>query len=238
MTATGAGAGDESHDAYLYLSEHAPWPQTGGPSLLDRLPDSLKETTAEQGVERVRPNARKDIPLSIFVRCGRGELVPEGEGTPAALIRHNFLFCLEPSCGVAYTRTQRSERFKLATLGVDNRSTATTILAVRSLIELQHDRESPVRGAQASQLHRQPPGCLLQAGHFNDFVQVSLLRSALHRACREHAEGIRHGALSRHVFDAMNLRFDDYAVDPDVRGPARQSTQDALRRVPRVLSLP
>ena len=223
------GAGGESHDAYLYLSEHAPWPQTSGAFLLDRLPESLKETTA-RGVERVRPNARKDIPQSIFVDTG-GRVVPEGEGMPAALIRHNFLFCLEPTCGVAYTRTQRSERFKLATLGVDNRSTATTILAVRSLIELQHDRalQSEARKLLSFTDNRQDAS--LQAGHFNDFVQVSLLRSALYRACREHAEGIRHGALSRHVFDAMNLRFDDYAVDPDVRGPARQSTQDALRRV-------
>ena len=219
---------DGSHDAYLYLSENAPWPQTSGP-VLERLPDSLKETTA-QGVERVRPNARKDIPQSIFVDTD-GRVAPEGQGTPAALIRHNFLFCLEPTCGVAYTRTQRSERFKLATLGVDNRSTATTILAVRSLIELQHDRalQSEARKLLSFTDNRQDAS--LQAGHFNDFVQVSLLRSALYRACREHAEGIRHGELSRHVFGAMNLRFDDYAVDPDVRGPARQSTQDALRRV-------
>ena len=41
---------------------------------------------------------------------------------------------------------------------------------------------------------------------------------------------LRHGDLSRAVFDAMNPRFDDFAADPEVRGPARQSTEDALRR--------
>ena len=71
----------------------------------------------------------------------------------------------------------------------------------------------------------------LQAGHFNDFAQVALLRSALHRACeRSQPPGLRHGDLSRSVFDAMNPRFDDFAADPDVRGPARHSTEDALRR--------
>ena len=123
---------DSGHDAYLHLSEEAPWPRAAGPALLARLPEALKEPTA-QGVERVRPAARKDVPEPIFVDPA-GRIVPEGEGAPAALIHRNFLFCLEPSCGVAYTRSQRSERFKLATLGVDNRSTATTILAVRSLI--------------------------------------------------------------------------------------------------------
>ena len=129
---------DGGDDGYLYFSEEQPWPHADGSELLDRLPDAFKETN-ERGVERVRRDARKDLPRSVFVDP-TGRLLPEGEGAPAALIRGNFLFCLEPSCRVAYTRSQRSERFKLATLGVDNRSTATTILALRSLIELQSDR--------------------------------------------------------------------------------------------------
>ena len=280
---------DGGHDAYLYLSEEAPWPRAAGSTLLDRLPDALKEKTA-QGLERVRPNARNDVPQPVFVDS-TGHLVPEGAGTPAALIHGNFLFCLEPSCGVAYTRSQRSERFKLATLGVDNRSTATTILAVRSLIELQHNRSLTPEARKLLSFTDNRQDASLQAGHFNDFVQVALLRSALYRACegrrlarspgetaaqnrgrpdqrRGQAEneglapvvaagalsrdrrrdgtrfvpnegaddsasgpGLRHGELSHHVFDAMNLRFEDYAADPEVRGPARQSTQDALRRV-------
>ena len=221
---------DGSHDAYLYLSEEAPWPRAAGSALLGRLPDALKETTA-QGVERVRPNACKDVPKSVFVDPA-GCIVPEGEGTPAALIHGNFRFCLEPSCGVAYTRGQRSERFKLATLGVDNRSTATTILAVRSLIELQQDRSLAPEARKLLSFTDNRQDASLQAGHFNDFVQVALLRSALYRACKPAREaGLRHGDLSRHVFDAMHPRFEDYAADPEVRGPARQNTRDALRRV-------
>ena len=221
---------DGSHDAYLYLSEEAPWPRADGPALLARLPDALKETTA-RGVERVRPNARKDVPDPVFVDPA-GRIVPEGEGVPAALIHGNFLFCLEPSCGVTYTRSQRSERFKLATLGVDNRSTATTILAVRSLIELQHDRSLAPEARKLLSFTDNRQDASLQAGHFNDFVQVALLRSALYRACEGAGKaGLRHGELSRHVFDAMHPRFEDYAADPEVRGPAQQRTQDALRRV-------
>jgi len=29
----------------------------------------------------------------------------------------------------------------------------------------------------------------------------------------------------------MQLRFDEYAADPEVRGPAKNATNDALRRV-------
>ena len=181
-------------------------------------------------MERIRPNARKDVPEPVFVDAG-GRVVPEGEGAPAALIRRNFLFCLEPSCGVAYTRSQRSERFKLATLGVDNRSTATTILAVQALIAVQGYRDLLPEARKLLSFTDNRQDASLQAGHFNDFVQVALLRSALHRACdRSRPLGLRHGNLSRAVFDAMNPRFDDYAADPDVRGPARQGTEDALRR--------
>ena len=190
----------------------------------------MKETTA-QGVERVRPDAKADLPQPVFVDA-RGRIVSEGQGIPAALIRRNFLFCLEPSCGVAFTRSQRSERPKLGTLGVDNRSTATTILAVRSLIELQGDQtlERSARKLLSFTDNRQDAS--LQAGHFNDFAQVALLRSALHKATQlKGAPGLSHGELSHSVFDAMQLRFDEYAADPEVRGPARSATHDALRRV-------
>ena len=130
---------DGGEDGYLHLSEESAWPQLAGAELLDRLPDAFKETN-ERGVERVRPDARKDLPRPVFAGPD-GRVVSEGEGAPAALIRRNFLFCLEPSCRVTYTRSRRSERFKLSTLGVDNRSTATTILALRSLIEVQGDRD-------------------------------------------------------------------------------------------------
>lgn len=221
---------DRDAEGYLYISEASPWPTSEGPTLLDRLPSFLKIPTPDGG-ERVRPDARDDIPSAVFVDP-TGRIVPEGEGIAGALIRRNFLFCLEPSCGVAYTKIQRSERLKLGTLGVDNRSTATTILAVRSLIELQGNAslQSEARKLLSFTDNRQDAS--LQAGHFNDFAQVALLRSALHKATQAKGpSGLTHSELSRSLFEALSLRFDDYAADPDVRGPARDSTNDALRRV-------
>ena len=221
---------DGSGDAYLYISECAPWPMADGPALLERLPAFMKETTP-LGFDRIRPESRRDLPQPVFIDAG-GCLVSEGQGIAGALIQRNFLFCLEPSCGIAYTKSQRSERTKLATLGVDNRSTATTIMAVRSLIELQGDRDLKADARKLLSFTDNRQDASLQAGHFNDFAQVALLRSALHKATEDKgATGVRHGELSRSVFDAMQLRFDEYAADPEVRGPARSATNDALRRV-------
>jgi len=221
---------DGSNDAYLYLSASAPWPRTAGPELLERLPAFMKETTP-QGVERVRPDDRNNCPEPIFMDA-RGRLVSEGQGVAAAVIRRNFLFCLEPSCGVAYTKSQRSEHGKLSTLGVDNRSTATTILAVRSLIELQGDRDLNPEARKLLSFTDNRQDASLQAGHFNDFAKVALLRSALYKAIQDKgAVGLTHGVLSRSVYEAMQLRFDEYAADKEIRGPARNATNDALRRV-------
>jgi very-short-patch-repair endonuclease len=221
---------DGSGDAYLYVSEEAPWPRGEGKEVLARLPEFMKVAAAD-GTERVQPESRADVPETVFVRA-TGQLAPEGEGLPGALIRRNFLFCLDPACGVAYTRRQRSERGKLNTLGVDNRSTATTILAVRSLIELQGDESLRKDARKLLSFTDNRQDAALQAGHFNDFAQVALLRSALHKAAQARGTaGLGHGELSRSVFDALSLDFGDYAADDQVRGPARTSTQDALRKV-------
>ncbi|MEI7903329.1 MAG: DEAD/DEAH box helicase, partial [bacterium] len=221
---------DGSGDAYLYYSEAAPWPRTESPGLLERLPSSFKEFTT-QNIERICPDKRKYLPEPVFVDPS-GRLVSEGQGIQASLIHRNFLFCLEPNCGVAYAPDQKSERFKLGTLGVDNRSTATTILAVRALIELQGDRDLKPEARKLLSFTDNRQDASLQAGHFNDFTQVALLRSALHKATKDKgAKGLRHGDLSRCIFDAMQLPFDEYAADPDVLGPARNATNDAMRRV-------
>ena len=61
---------------------------------------------------------------------------------------------------------------------------------------------------------------------------MALLRSALYKAALAKGPGgLSHGELSRAVFDALSLEFDDYAADPEVRGPAKIATDDALRRV-------
>lgn len=216
-------------DAYLYISATAPWPHELGATLLSRLPGSMKEIV--KGVERVRSDSAGDVPEAVFVDAG-GRVVPEGHGLPAALIHRNFLFCLEPSCGVVYAKTQRSEKAKLGTLGVDNRSTATTILAVRSLIELQRDTSLNPEARKLLSFTDNRQDASLQAGHFNDFSQVALLRSALHKATTANETvGLNHGELSRAVFNALSLRFEDYAADPDVQGPARATTNDAFRLV-------
>jgi DEAD/DEAH box helicase len=192
-------AGDDGgEDAYLYVSDTAPWPRTDGTALLDRLPDFMKEMAA-QGIERVRADARADVPTPVFIEAA-GRLVSEGQGIAAAIIKKNFLFCLEPSCGVAYARSQRSERNKLATLGVDSRSTATTILAVRALLELQQDRDLKPEARKLLSFTDNRQDASLQAGHFNDFVHVDCFAQRYTRRPSSGEQLVSAMVISRGVF--------------------------------------
>ena len=72
----------------------------------------------------------------------------------------------------------------------------------------------------------------LQAGHFNDFVEVGLIRSALYRALNRAGDGgLRYDELTHHVERALDLPAEVYANDPELRGPALQETRRALRSV-------
>src|SRR4029077_10499590 len=72
----------------------------------------------------------------------------------------------------------------------------------------------------------------LQAGHFNDFVEIGLVRSALYRAAAQAgAEGLTHERLTQAVYEALQLPLAEYANDPDVRFQALKDTQRALRDV-------
>jgi very-short-patch-repair endonuclease len=72
----------------------------------------------------------------------------------------------------------------------------------------------------------------LQAGHFNDFVEVGLLRAALYRAAQgAGAGGLPHDLLPQRVAEALGLPVQLYAVSPDVKFKPRQDTDRALREV-------
>ena len=58
----------------------------------------------------------------------------------------------------------------------------------------------------------------LQAGHFNDFVEVTMIRGALYRAAREAVEdgeeGLYHDDIAPKVTRALGLARDEYALAP------------------------
>lgn len=128
---------------------------------------------------------------------------------------------------------QRSDIPKLATIGADGRSTATTVLALATILELRVDQSLDEEARKLLSFTDNRQDASLQAGHFNDFVEVGLIRSALYRAMsRLGEEGLRYDDVVHHVERSMNLPIRLYSNDPEQnRGAALQETRRALRSV-------
>jgi ATP-dependent helicase YprA (DUF1998 family)/very-short-patch-repair endonuclease len=200
------------------------WP-TDAEEVVKRLPDDWLET--HDGAVRAKKDVRKGLPRSIRVVADGKE--DEG-GLDVWFVPAPFRFCLR--CGVAYTARQRSDFAKLATLGSGGRSTATTILSLSVVRGLRADETLEAKARKLLSFTDNRQDASLQAGHFNDFVQTSLLRSALFTAADAAGEeGLTHETLAQRVFDALSLPAELYASDPDVKYAAKEETDRALRSV-------
>jgi hypothetical protein len=219
---------DELGEAgFLYFNTTNPWP-IDAEEELSRLPDDWLED--HHGTMRVRRNRRKNLPNYIRIESSGRE---SDDGIDGHYLSAPFRFCLQ--CGVAYDFRQRSDFAKLSELGAGGRSTATTILSMSTIRGLQEEVESgglPEKARKLLSFTDNRQDAALQAGHFNDFIEVSVLRAAIYQSASTSGnKGITHETLTQMVFDALNLPLDLYANDPEVRFQARNETDKALRDV-------
>jgi len=184
---------------------------------------------------RLKPHFRKYRPQPVQVETDGtvGESGLQGWFLPG-----NLRFCLR--CGVSY-HTHSKESARLSSLSSEGRSSATTVLTLSALRHMLLEVED--LPAQARKLlcftdNRQDAS--LQAGHFNDFIQVLLLRGALLAATERMAargERLSDRNLTQVVFQMLGFDGNDqeirreYMSNPDAMGPARRRAEDAMRDV-------
>ncbi len=216
--------GEEGSDAgFLFASSDLPWPDDPQ-AVLDRVPDEWLEPHGDG--ERVRRNSQRYLPHALSV--GPDGRIAE-DGLEAHWVPAPFRFCLR--CGVSHGGRQPKDFGKLLTLGAGGRSSATTILSLAAIRSLRADETLEERARKLLSFTDNRQDASLQAGHFNDFVEVGLIRSALYRAAAAQPDGLAHDELAIRVFDSLALPIDLYAVDPTVRFGARQEVERALRDV-------
>jgi len=217
-------ADDDACFGYLYLGADDPWPSDDNEAM-SRLPDDWLEE--HNGELRVKSSSRKYVPQRL-------RLDPVGhlsrQGAECVFVPMPFRFCLH--CGVAYHSSQKSDFAKLATLTSEGRSTATTVLSLSTIKYLKNEPSLKEKARKLLSFTDNRQDASLQAGHFNDFVEIGVLRSALYRAVAGAGQsGLRHEELTNRVFDALNLPIALYAADPDVRFAPLDETKRALREV-------
>ncbi len=213
---------------FVYISSEVPWPDEEA-EVQERLPDDWIENTSD-GSTRIKRDFRDRLPVRIGVRSDGGLETSAADGvTTAWWTSTPFRFCLR--CGVSYA-PRRGDFGKLTTLGSEGRSTATTVLSLSAVRHLRSDDTLEQQARKLLSFTDNRQDASLQAGHFNDFVQVALLRGALLRAVRKAGpRGLEHHQVPQAVFDALDLPFGDYAIDPDLEFAARRNTEKTLRDV-------
>ncbi|MFC0315796.1 DEAD/DEAH box helicase [Gordonia phosphorivorans] len=210
-----ASGGDDAN-GYLYVSTDQPWP--ADPIADGRYPDSW--IADGQIVDRLS----KHRPRPVRVGLDGAET---DDGLPMTYVPSPFRFCLR--CKISYEQARGSDFAKLATLDAEGRSSAVSVLSasiVRSLKQMPADA-LPADARKLLTFVDNRQDASLQAGHFNDFVQVVQLRGALHRALTQ-CGSLRHDDVAQQTVAALGLPFDSYAQTPDAQYGARAAAERAF----------
>ena len=202
---------DESRPGYLMLAPvENDWSE-------DQIPEEWRDARG-----RITPTWRNRVPEPVWVAPDGTYSTQPGEGSVRMWAQHApFSLCL--NCGEFYGRREGEYR-KLATLSSEARSSATTVLATSLL------RHAGASGAAREKLltftdNRQDAS--LQTGHFNDFVHIALLRTALHAALQKTNE-LEFDRVPREVVALCGLSIRNIARNPEL-DPVSQAAQDAWR---------
>ena len=181
-----------------------------------------------EGQPRLKTHYRQYRPDLVQVDP-TGALAPDG--LKAWFVPESFRFCLNPDCDTYFGGSVRSELTKLSGLSSEGRSSATTVLALSALkLLVGTDLDERTKKLLAFSDNRQDAS--LQSGHFNDFVQILLLRGALLASIRGASEKrLTDDTVTQRVLDYLRLDRPDYASNPDAKGVKAQNTVRALRDV-------
>jgi hypothetical protein len=223
-----ASGGDEA-SGYLFISDDQPWPSSMEQVLVEgRLPYSWLAYDPIGG-QTVDPARVKLLPEPVRVDVTGREAGP-GEGTYAAYVPSPFRFCLR--CRTSYEQARGSDFAKLAKLSAEGRSSAMSLITasiVRTLRTWEGDLDDKARKLLAFVDNRQDAS--LQAGHFNDFVQVTQLRGALYRALEKVPGGLTDEIVAQKVTEELGLVMVDFARNPGAKYSQRDEAWRALREV-------
>jgi len=150
------------------------------------------------------------------------QCLPSPDGVRVWYQPKPFLLC--QTCGEFYMKNSgRSDFRKLSGLATEGRSTSTTVLTLAAYKQAPKAAiEEGARKVLSFTDNRQDAS--LQAGHFNDFTQVSFLRGAIYKALLAAPEVLRYDNIARSVLDAMDLTLADIAenqlLSPDSKRAA------------------
>lgn len=198
---------------------------------IETYPEEWREE--RNGIERLRAKRKRRSPQMVTM-ASDGRYNSSGESF--WFIPGKFGFC---PCCLDQPHPSMRERSKLAGLSGEGRSSATTLL-VSTALEWMNGRDSGVPKEKRKLLgftdNRQDAA--LQAGHFNDFLFVSLLRGAILRAVLDAGEdGMTEDEFGLRVVKALGFTVGNkdarihWMLDSEAGAVVREDAQRSLAKV-------
>lgn len=207
-----------------YLTLHEPDLWRDGDE--ERLPDSWFKETKREGRVPKKEYARF-IPQRLQVLANGNVTHSLLEGTSGWFTAKPLMTCL--NCGVVHD-ARKNEFVKLSRLSSEGRSTATTLLCLSTVSRLKTVLGEKSEAAKILSFTDNRQDASLQAGHFNDFVQTSFLRSALHSALQAN-QTLTHAQLAAEVCKQMQLEQTDYARQVSEYGVGKRRNEEAFQNL-------
>lgn len=198
---------------------------------VETYPEDWREE--RNGVERLRANRKGRLPEQVTVR-------PDGRYSPDGVsfwfIPGKFGFC---PCCLDQPHPSMRERSKLAGLSGEGRSSATTHLVSTALEWMNGDASGvPPEKRKLLGFTDNRQDAALQAGHFNDYLFVSLLRGAILRAVIDAgSDGIAEDEFGLRVVKALGFTASNkdarihWMLDPEAGAVVREDAQRSLAKV-------
>lgn len=213
---------DHTMDGYLIVGDEVWDPKTD----VDFLPDSWLRQTKDGKVPRTEKKDQFPILLHFdeFGNCSTTDKLKWW----GWFMRKPLLF--DPTSGAFYD-SKTNEGTKLTKLGSEGRSTSTTITAF-SILNRLNDAGYSRKDQKLLSFTDNRQDAALQAGHFNDFVQVVRLRAGIYKALREAPNNqLSYLDLGNAVFQALGLPILEFAntnVEPGLV-TLRRRYEDAFK---------
>ena len=190
------------------------------------LPDHWWEQHAKG--PQIKKDFKPHIPKALMVQSNGDAHTTGEDGVKVWFQPAPFLLCLR--CGVAFDRREKNDFRKLTRLSHTGRSTATTLVSGSAIVQLRSDSEVAEEAQKLLSFTDNRQDASLQAGHFNDFIQVALIRSAVYKALTE-AGTLDHAQLTPASFKALNVRQEAYAKAPSDVDPGKRTNENAMMRL-------
>lgn len=219
-----AGEDDEAGtDGYLIVGDEI-WDPVRD---LEYLPSAWVRTRAN-GVKVPDSKKRPRLPRKLFFNA-------QGNCSETKHMDHWGWFMPVPllfdPTGPVYYDAKTGEGTKLTRLGSEGRSTSTTITAF-SILNRLRDGGLSSRDQKLLSFTDNRQDAALQAGHFNDFVQVVRLRAGIRRALESATDGaLDFATLGEAIFKALALPFRDYGnrdATPEL-APVKRKYEETLQ---------